>query len=336
MERRTPLWAAALAHGLVDYGCFVLLWGQGQAGLWLYGLLAYDIVAFGLQPLLGAWLDERPWWPLAPAGCLLVGVGLALAALWPGLWWAGLLVAGVGNAAFHVGAGAGVLRAAGGKLAPLGLFVATGALGVAFGKLLFAWPLITALALLLCATVLVRVERGAKLLPAEFSMAASGPLPWVLAAALLGVALRAAGGWGLPQTGFSGPAALLLPAVAAALGKALGGVLGDRLGALRIGLGALLLAVALLAVQPLLGGAAVLGAVFCLNITMPLALGVVASLLPGAPGLAFGLTTLALLLGTLPGFFWRPSGIWFGILLAGASALCLGASTRKNKKEETL
>jgi MFS transporter, FSR family, fosmidomycin resistance protein len=42
--------------------------------------------------------------------------------------------------------------------------------------------------------------------------------------------------------------------------------------------------------------------IFLFNVTMPVTLTMVSNIIPGRPGMAFGLTCAALLLGTLPSF----------------------------------
>ena len=95
-----------------------------------------------------------------------------------------------------------------------------------------------------------------------------------------------------------GTAALLFTA-GIVLGKMLGGVIGDRIGWTGTAAGSLALSGGLFLLaehRPLFG----ILAVFLFNMTMPLTLSALARMLRGAPGTAFGLTTLALFLGTLP------------------------------------
>jgi FSR family fosmidomycin resistance protein-like MFS transporter len=82
------------------------------------------------------------------------------------------------------------------------------------------------------------------------------------------------------------------------LGKAFGGILGDKFGWIKIAITGLLVSAPLLAfghLHPLIG---ILGALF-FNLTMPITLVAISNSLPGRAGFAFGLTTLALLVGTL-------------------------------------
>jgi FSR family fosmidomycin resistance protein-like MFS transporter len=81
----------------------------------------------------------------------------------------------------------------------------------------------------------------------------------------------------------------------------LGGVLGDRYGWKRIAVAGLLAAAPLLSFFPAVPALTIAGA-FCFNLTMPVTLTAIANMLPGRAGFAFGLTTLALIVGALPAF----------------------------------
>ena len=68
------------------------------------------------------------------------------------------------------------------------------------------------------------------------------------------------------------------------------------------------------------------------NMTMPITLGICAQRLPKNPGLAFGLTTAALLIGAVPSFFAVITGKIFLLLPAVIiSAICIYFSA-ENKK----
>ena len=111
--------------------------------------------------------------------------------------------------------------------------------------------------------------------------------------------------------------------LAVVLGKCAGGFAADRFGARRAGPASLLAAGALflLGENPLAGTAAL----FLFNMTMPMTLSALARLLPGAKGLAFGLTTFALFLGFLPvGLDLAPAaGLWTAAALCAVSAALL-------------
>lgn len=266
----------------------------------------YNILAFGLQLPLG-WIADRlrAYKPFALAGLVLALAGLGMGTLQPG---AAAALAGVGNALFHVGAGAIVLGQWPGRASGPGIFVAPGALGLAAGvqQGLAAFPFRPGIALALAvaagAFALVRTPVPR---PIETS---SRPVPWTVAAALLlflSVSIRSFVGDALagPWRGTAAMAWML--AAAAAAGKALGGVAADRWGWKTVPVAALLL------MTPLAGAAAgaapvaILG-LFLVQTTMAVTLSATSSAFPGRPGVAFGLPSLALILGVLLDF----TGIW--------------------------
>ena len=117
---------------------------------WFPHLLAYNALAFALQPVLGVLADrvQHPW------ETTILGVFLSAAALLAGAPQVALtvLLAGIGNALFHVGAGILVANHAPGRAGGFGVFIAPGALGVAVGTVaarrypaLAFWPILAGL-----------------------------------------------------------------------------------------------------------------------------------------------------------------------------------------------
>ena len=334
----------AFAHFAVDLACGFVALGvfvpgaatQAEAAL---GVLLYNLLAFATQPLLGALCDRFPRRPWAALGCLAVAAGALLGCF--SLGWAAVVLCGLGNALFHPGGGRDALVSSPGTLWQGGVFVSTGALGVALGMFWGAafprpWMAAALAALLgLCAlfcwkTPLFQPKRGAAI-PGASSL----PFWWVVGLALGSVALRAFVGGAVPLPWKTGLWALAA-AAAAFLGKAAGGFLADRLSPRLAGVGALLLSLPLLCLgwahpQPSLLG------LLCFNMTMPVTLGAVTDKLPNAPGLAFGLTAQFLFVGTLP-----LQGLALGqgeaLALSAAgialSAVCVGLSSRGRKESQ--
>lgn len=231
-----------------------------------------------------------------------------------------------------------MLLGSGKKLAPGGVFVSSGALGVGLGTLAgkagasFLLPgclLATALLLQLFTAEKDTVPESER---CAVRIAAVRPFWIVLGLALTSVVIRAWAGGEIPMD-WKTNALTLAPSVASCAGKALGGFAADRFGARRVGTAALLCAAPLLcfgsdnAVLSLPG-------IVLFNFTMPVSLGTVASLLPDTPGLAFGLTTLALLLGSMPQLFWKPSGMTAAMVVAGMTLLSAGCVIASVKKRE--
>ena len=336
-SRSAAHFAVDLACGFVCLGVFV----PGAASLEeaALGVFLYNLLAFAAQPLLGAVCDRFPRRPWAALGCLTVAAGALLG--WLSLGWGAVALCGLGNALFHPGGGRDALVSSPGTLWEGGVFVSTGALGVALGMFwgtAFPRPWMAgALAALLglCALFCWKTPLSQPERRVAIPGASSLPFWWVVGLALGSVALRAFVGGAVPLPWKTGLWALAA-AAAAFLGKAAGGFLADRVSPRLAGVGALLLSLPLLCLgwaHPL---PSLLG-LLCFNMTMPVTLGAVTDKLPNAPGLAFGLTAQFLFVGTLP-----LQGLALGqgeaLALSAAgialSAVCVGLSSRGRKESQ--
>lgn len=300
---KRTLAACCAAHFLVDFACaFLVFRFLGEDGGLAALLLAYNFCAFAVQMPLGLLAG---WWDrdgvLAAAGALLVALAYGLALL-P---WLAAVMAGLGNAVFHVGAGLETLSVSGDRAGPLGLFVSPGAVGLFCGTLLGrgrtfpAWGVVLLLILTVVCLLLTQQPRPDGYEAVQPSFGTVAPM---LLGLLAVVILRSWVGMGLTLSwkGEGYWAAVLVLALAA--GKAAGGYLADRFGFRRTAVLFLALSAALLPLapeHPLLGTAAI----FLFNMTMPLTLWASARLLPSARGFAFGLLTFGLFLGFLPAVF---------------------------------
>ena len=337
MTRKPLLALYSIAHFWVDLSCaflaFRFLSGSPD---FLLCLLLYNFCAFALQMPLGIWADGLNRNGLLAA----VGCGLTAAAFLVPLALPAAVVAGVGNALFHLGGGIDVLNAGERKAAALGVFVSPGAVGLYVGTLWGGGEQVSALVplaglLLLGGAILELCRRS-------FGSLRSGNAPvdtepvggsWLpLVPLFLVVALRS---WmGLGQS-FPWKAEWGLPLVLAlALGKAAGGFLMDAVGPRRAAGWSLGLAAALY----LLSGAPLPGllAVFLFNMTMPMTLWAAAQLLPGAKGFGFGLLTFGLFVGCLPSFLGWPNLLTGPWAYAAAALLSLALLWRPMGKEAAL
>jgi len=210
----------------------------------------------------------------------------------------------LGSAAFHVGGGALSLCATRAGATGPGFFAAPGVLGLALGGALAAaghivvWPF---LLLLVGLGIAVLVQP----LPAlSYTTEVSEPLlenhDLIMIALLTAIALRSAV-WSTFQFVLAGNLpALLALAIAAAIGKILGGVLADRVGWRRWTVGALLVSAPLLAIGSHRFELLLVG-VTLLQSATPVALAMTAQLLPRQPATASGLVLgLAIALGAAP------------------------------------
>ena len=126
----------ALVHMAVDLSCAFLVYTYVLGGeQWYLWLRLYNFCAFALQMPIGAAADRLDRNScVAVGGCAGVLAGLLLGIV--GFPAGAAVVAGIGNACFHVGGGIDVLNRSERRAAPLGIFVAPGALGIFLGTML--------------------------------------------------------------------------------------------------------------------------------------------------------------------------------------------------------
>jgi MFS transporter, FSR family, fosmidomycin resistance protein len=309
-------------------------------------VVGYDLFAFGSQVILG-WLTDRY---TTPKYAILVGLGLTLLSLGLYPMNAPLTVAcaGIGNALFHLGAGATVLRGGLERAAPAGVFVAPGALGLAFGMAYGArpkpgpiWPLVVLVTIALVAVTFYRglsVSKSPKfdrIAPAPCSW--NGPAQLAIGLLLLSIVVRSLVGFSAAR-GYARTELLVLGIpLCAFFGKLLGGIVADRLGWLETSGAALLLSIPLIALAPAVPW--LLCGLLLFQMTMPVTLTAVARLLPDRLATAFGWTCLALIVGALPTMFPAGSplctrsllGVWIavGVVSLYAGLRILGIPHRR-------
>jgi MFS transporter, FSR family, fosmidomycin resistance protein len=305
------------AHFVVDICCAAVVFGvfvtqDVSPEVFAALLLLYHVIAFGLQSVLGLLVDATR----APRAAAVVGGLVSAIALLIPSPIAAVVVTSFGNALFHVGGGVIALQATGHRATASGLFVAPGSLGLLLGTVLgksglaVAVPLLLATAIVCLLMACTPVSEARKV---DKPRSQSDVEP-VLALVLLSVVVRSVLGFLVLFSWDMQPAALLALTAATVLGKAVGGIVADRWGWMRTAVGSLLAALPFLVCGPTFPIAAIPG-LFFLNMTMPITLAAVAETLPGRPGFAFGLTTLALLVGEIPFFLGGAIGSPIFVLL---------------------
>ena len=320
-KKEVTTFAYALCHFVVDFACVSTMLcavsrvlgesGQGSMEVVALSILLYDIVAFTLQLPIGIALDQLDKnshaallsYALVGAGVILSLVPIAL------LEWPAILLLAIGNALFHSAGGLSVLNISQKHAGPSGIFIATGAIGVflgtqsaQMGRLQIAFSLLVLL--FLCALITLVVQKVNKKYWNVHNVSFDIPRlssNTLLAIALLSfvVALRSYVGMVMAFPWKSQMLLLVLSILGVFAGKALGGVVADRIGFRTTAIFSLIVAATLFVPSweiPVMG---LLG-VFFFNFTMSITLASLANILPNAKGTAFGLASFSLAVGALP------------------------------------
>ena len=306
-----------------------------------YFVIIYDLLAFGTQIFFGAVTDKLQ----RPRVMTLIGLGMLSCGtiMMPVEAISAMVLVGLGNAAFHIGAGTISLRIEPKKASHPGIFVAPGALGLAYGIWLgksgaaIAWPFTVALVASFVVTMflpshehpyVMRWESEEKEAEQPRSEVKVPYGPLIVLLLLFSVTVRSlvgmAGCHRCPKEAF----VMFSLATAAVLGKGLGGVVSDRLGWVETSVVALLISAPLIA----FGGGTwwvIVGGMLLFQMTMPVTLTALALVYPRRPGLAFGLACLALVVGAIMTFYPQVRAFYgqyafFGLILLSAAAVYVG------------
>ena len=353
-KKEVTTFAYALCHFVVDFACVSSMLcavsrvlgdsGQGSMEVVALSILLYDIVAFTLQLPIGIALDQldkNSYAALLSYASVGAGVVLSLVPI-ALLEWPAILLLAIGNALFHSAGGLSVLNISQKHAGPSGIFIATGAIGVflgtqsaQMGRLQIAFSLLVLL--FLCALITLVVQKVNKKYWNVHNVSFDIPRlssNTLLAIALLSlvVALRSYAGMVMAFPWKSEMLLLVLSILGVFAGKALGGVVADRIGFRTTAIFSLIVAATLFVPSweiPVMG---LLG-VFFFNFTMSITLASLANILPNAKGTAFGLASFSLAVGALPalaGFRIEHPAMLSGISLVSALALGVGLTLVKD------
>lgn len=280
-----------------------------------YAIITYNLIAFAGQLPIGivadVWQKNRL---MVAVGCTLAALAYPVAFAWPYL---ACIFAAIGNGAFHIGAGADILKISMPKSGMSGLFVSSGALGVflAYKATFSPFVILCPVIMLISALFLFLRKTDTNCITERPLLRFNAPKPLVLISIscfMLTIVIRSLVGMVMNFSWKAAPLLSIACVMAVVLGKAAGGFLCDKFGFMKTAVASLLIAFITFAFSlesPLSG----LIAVFCFNMTMPLTLTAIASMCNNKYGFSFGLTTFALAVGFIPVVF--GAGKLFGSLM---------------------
>jgi FSR family fosmidomycin resistance protein-like MFS transporter len=305
LQNSLTLGVYSCSHCAVDAACAALGFGMAHvyplsSSQFITLIIAYNLLAFGTQPLFGWIADFLAAYRLtALLGIGLTALSLIAIKISPVL---AVATAGVGNSLFHVAGGAVSLAIAPHRATAPGIFVAPGALGIFIGAMVGragpvpAWPFLIILVVLFLTTIFLKYPETANDETPHYSPI---PLPALFGTLLLfSIAVRSFAGFATGAPYQAHQAAIILLTLSAVVGKATGGIVSDRFGWLAVSVSALVLSVPLLGFCRVSLVLAVAG-MLLLQMTMPVTLTALRELFPRFPAFSFGLASGAFIIGAL-------------------------------------
>ncbi len=328
-------------HALVEVVCFATLYNHYDAGiLWIAAIL-YDAVAFVPQGAFGVLINRFRRKDFGTVGVVLMLLSLVTYNATDNVYAiAGIVVMALGNAILHECGAVATVSVGNGKLFPPALFVGGGSFGVIAGQLM-GKAHVSGLWLVGCLIVIELLVLWTNkewlsetiIFPRYRLVNESCPAKVVLLVAFLVTAVRSFIGYAIPTLWKKEVWQAVLLFVMMGLGKAFGGFLVDKLkeSAKLVGCVTTLLAIPFLVFGAHVMVISIIG-VFLFSMTMSITFGMILSIMPQAPGLAFGITTVGLFVGCIPMFaFGTFSEIVNVILVSVLSVICFFALLKTAK-----
>ncbi len=294
-------------HFIVEIACFYYLSKVSTSLIvWLVPFL-YDAFAFVPQSLIGAFSDKYKKLNLGLIGMLIILLAVILLGLSVNKFII-LFIICFGNCCVHVNGAQVTLRNANGKLSHSAIFVAGGSFGVISGRLLAKttlspWILVPIVFSAIPFTIIADRLDNKQITDLKFNYNKDNiSKGLIIFLAVFVVIVRGYMGYGIPTSWNKTVIQNVIFFITMGLGKALGGILSDKFGIRKVAIWSTLLAIPFLCVGDNLMIVSIIG-VMMFSMTMSITLAILVSALPKHPGLAFGLTTIGLFLGTAPIFF---------------------------------
>ncbi len=313
-------------HFITEVLCFYVLSKiiGNSVILWMMPFV-YDAFAFVPQSLIGYFCDKYPKVNIGIIGVILLVIGFILFCI--EISYIALIIVCLGNAFIHVYGAEATLRSSNGKLSHSAIFVSGGSFGVITGKLLAKSHLpfiILAIVGLTMIPFILLADCNKENDTSKFNYHNKNINPLLIVfLAVFVVIVRGYMGYGIPTSWNKTIIQTILLYVTMGIGKALGGILSDSFGMRKIAIISVLGSLPFLLFGDNYMLISLIG-IAMFSMTMSITLGLLTSVLKKTPGLAFGLTTIGLFLGTAPIFFIKLNTFWMSALVISVfTFICL-------------
>lgn len=316
-------------HFVVEVVCFYFLSKVSNSNIvWLVPFL-YDAFAFVPQSIIGYISDKYPKIKMSMIGVILLFIGMLIFSFTSTSKYLSLFIICFGNAFIHVGGAENTLKNSHGKLSHSAIFVAGGSFGVITGRLLAktflpSYVMLPFILTMIPFILLADTYNSKDSNCYKFNYVKETMKPEIIIIlAVIVVIVRGYMGYGIPTSWNKTTLQTVYLFFIMGLGKALGGILSDAFGIRKIAIVSTILAIPFLAIGDNLMFISLIGVMF-FSMTMSITLAILVSCLKKTPGLAFGLTTIGLFLGTAPIFFIKIPSTLVNIMMI--TILSLGCS----------
>lgn len=296
-------------HLITEIVCFYFLSKvtNNSRFVWLVPFI-YDGMAFVPQAIIGYISDKFPRIKFSIIGMFMMFVSYVMFFGMNVNVYIALIILCLGNACVHINGAEVTLKTSNGKLSHSAIFVAGGSFGVILGKILASsiipfWVILILIITTIPFIMLAGTYQNKNDNCEKFNYANKKISPKIIIfLAVLVVMIRGYIGYGLPTSWNKTIIQTVILYFTMGLGKALGGILSDAFGIRKIAVISTLAAIPFLYFGENIMIISLIGVMF-FSMTMSITLAILVSALKKTPGLAFGLTTIGLFLGTVPIFF---------------------------------
>ena len=325
-------WIYFIVHMLVEIICFAALVQTYQLSPVQSAVIAllYDVIAFCPQFIFGMIHEKYKKLDLGSIGAALMLFGIILLDYdkYGIRAVSGVFLIALGNAVIHECGAILTVIGSEGKMFPSALFVGGGSFGVVIGQTIGGlgiskWFLL--IPLVLIEILILMTNKGwlydNESYPVFDIVNKSLPVWIVIVVAFLVTLTRSYLGYAIPISWKKELWQSFLLFFTMGIGKAFGGWAADRIGAHKTALITILGSIPFLIAGEKLMVVSIIG-VFLFSMTMSITFGMLLSVMGDNPGLAFGVTTMALALGILPTFFVKIGRVANIIIVIVGSIIC--------------
>ena len=313
-------------HFITEIACFYFLTvvSNGSNFVWLVPFI-YDGLAFVPQGLIGYISDKHPCINMGIIGTILLCISIVVYILFKNIYLS-LIIIAIGNAFVHISGAENTIKNSNGKLSHSAIFVGGGSFGVITGRLMAyaninPWIIVILLLTMIPFIMFADTYNGKDSSKFNYVNKKLNPM-FVVILAVMVVIVRGYMGYGIPTSWNKTIPQTVYLFFIMGIGKCLGGILSDAYGIRKVGILSTLLAIPFLCLGDNYMLISLIG-VMMFSMTMSITLAILVSVLKKKPGLAFGLTTIGLFLGTAPIFFFKITSQVLNIsMLIILSVLC--------------